>query len=289
MHFQRIQQANGERGLESWGQAPERIQRFKDAADIAIYTPGSNAGLQLTVLKSFDAPPAAMLGDADAMRERITGAASGLLTLMGINADPLLSPEHILISSILDNQWRQSKNVSIADLIGLIQRPPITRVGVLDLDSFMPPADRSKLAMQLNNLLASPAFSTWLEGESLSISKLLYTDSGKPRISILSIAHLSDSERMFFVTILLNELLAWMRTQSGTSSLRAIFLHGRDRGLLSSFGEATHQAADAYAAQASSCIRPGHCFGNSEPCRPGLQRAFQHRHVVLGTIANRTR
>lgn len=211
------------KGLESWGQSPERIQRFKDAADIAIYTPGSNAGLQLTVLKSFDAPPAAMLNDADAMRERITGAASGLLTLMGINADPLLSPEHILISSILDNQWRQSKNVSVADLIGLIQRPPITRVGVLDLDSFMPPADRSKLAMQLNNLLASPAFSTWLEGESLSISKLLYTDSGKPRVSILSIAHLSDSERMFFVTILLNELLAWMRTQSGTSSLRAIF------------------------------------------------------------------
>ncbi len=164
-----------------------------------------------------------MLNDADAMRERITGAASGLLTLMGINADPLLSPEHILISSILDNQWRQSKNVSVADLIGLIQRPPITRVGVLDLDSFMPAADRTKLAMQLNNLLASPAFSTWLEGESLSISKLLYTDSGKPRISILSIAHLSDSERMFFVTILLNELLAWMRTQSGTSSLRAIF------------------------------------------------------------------
>ncbi len=215
--------AKWRKGIESWGQSPERIQRFKDAADIAIYTPGSNAGLQLTVLKSFDAPPAAMLDDADAMRERITGAASGLLTLMGINADPLLSPEHILISSILDNQWRQSKNVSVADLIGLIQRPPITRVGVLDLDSFMPSADRSKLAMQLNNLLASPAFSTWLEGESLSISKLLYTDSGKPRVSILSIAHLSDSERMFFVTILLNELLAWMRTQSGTSSLRAIF------------------------------------------------------------------
>ncbi len=211
------------KGLESWGQSPERIQRFKDAADIAIYTPGSNAGLPLTVLKSFDAPPPAMLDDADAMRERITGAASGLLTLMGINADPLLSPEHILISSILDNQWRQSKNVSVADLIGLIQRPPITRVGVLDLDSFMSPADRSKLAMQLNNLLASPAFSTWLEGESLSIANLLYTKSGKPRISILSIAHLSDSERMFFVTILLNELLAWMRTQSGTSSLRAIF------------------------------------------------------------------
>lgn len=211
------------KGLESWGQTPDRIQRFRDSVDIAIYTPGSNAGLQLTVLKSFDAPPKQVLDDADAMRERITGAASGLLTLMGINADPLLSPEHILISSILDNCWRQGKNVTVADLIGLIQRPPITRVGVLDLDTFMPASDRGKLAMQLNNLLASPAFSTWLEGESLSIQRLLYTPEGKPRLTILSIAHLSDSERMFFVTILLNELLAWMRTQSGTSSLRAMF------------------------------------------------------------------
>jgi len=210
-------------GLAAWGQSPERIQRFRASVDIAIYTPGSNAGLPLTVLRSFDAPPAELLDDPDVMRERITGAASGLLTLMGIQADPLLSPEHILISSILDHCWRQGRNVSVADLIGLIQRPPIQRVGVLDLDTFMPPADRSRIAMQLNNLLASPAFSTWLEGESLSIKRLLHTDQGKPRLSILSIAHLSDTERMFFLTILLNELLAWMRMQSGTSSLRALF------------------------------------------------------------------
>lgn len=211
------------KGLASWGQTPERVRKFKDAVDIAVYTPGSNTGIPLTVLKSFDAPPAEMLDDSDAMRERITGAASGLLTLMGINADPLLSREHILISSIFDKCWREQRNVSIGDLIGLIQSPPITRVGVLDLDSFMSPTDRAKLAMTLNNLLASPAFSTWLDGEPLSIQNLLYTPQGKPRLTILSIAHLSDSERMFFVTILLNELLAWMRTQSGTSSLRAMF------------------------------------------------------------------
>ncbi len=210
-------------GLASWGQAPERIQKFRDSVDIAIYTPGSNIGLPLTVLKSFDAPPPELLDDTDAMRERITGAASGLLTLMGIQADPLLSREHILISSILDHCWRQNKSVTIGDLIRLIQSPPIDRVGVLDLETFMPATDRVKIAMQLNNLLASPAFSSWLDGEPLSIKKLLYTDTGKPRLSILSIAHLSDTERMFFVTILLNELVAWMRTQSGTSSLRAIF------------------------------------------------------------------
>lgn len=209
-------------GLASWGQTPERVQRFKDAVDVAIYTPGSTNGLPLTVLKSFDAPPPELLDNADAMRERVTGAASGLLTLLGIEADPLLSREHILISSILDHCWREGRNVSVGDLIGLITSPPISRVGVLDLDSFMSSSDRGKLAMTLNNLLASPAFSTWLEGEALSIKKLLHTPEGKPRMSIISIAHLSDQERMFFVTILLNEVVSWMRTQSGTSSLRAM-------------------------------------------------------------------
>jgi hypothetical protein len=210
-------------GLASWGQTPERVKKFRDSVDINIYTPGSSIGLPLTVLKSFDAPPPEVVDDTEAMRNRVTGAASGLLTLMGIDADPLLSSEHILISSILDSCWRDGKNVSIGSLIGLIQSPPITRVGVLDLDSFMPPAERSKLSMRLNNLLASPAFASWMTGEALSIKKLFHSNEGKPQISILSIAHLSDSERMFFVTILLNELLAWMRTQSGTSSLRAMF------------------------------------------------------------------
>lgn len=210
-------------GLASWGQTSERIQKLKDAVDVAIYTPGSNIGLPLTVLKSFDAPPPEARDDAELIGDRVTGAVSGLLTLMGIDADPMTSTEHILISSILRDQWTAGKNVGIGQLIRLIQSPPIKRVGVVDLDSFMSPADRGKLAMRLNNLLASPAFSSWLEGEGLSIKRLLHTPEGKPRLTILSIAHLNDSERMFFVTILLNELVAWMRTQMGTSSLRALF------------------------------------------------------------------
>ena len=210
-------------GLASWGQTSERLRKLKESVDVAIYTPGSNIGLPLTVLKSFDAPPPEARDDAEIMGDRVTGAVSGLLTLMGIDADPMTSPEHILMSSILRHQWSEGKNVPIGQLIRLIQSPPIKRVGVVDVDSFMSTSDRGKLAMRLNNLLASPAFASWLEGEALSIKNLLYTPEGKPRLTILSIAHLNDSERMFFVTILLNELLAWMRTQMGTSSLRAMF------------------------------------------------------------------
>ena len=210
-------------GLQSWGQDANRIQRLKDAVDISIYTPGSNIGLPLTVLKSFDAPPVEARDDAESLGDKITGAVSGLLTLMGIDADPMTSSEHILMSSILQKQWRNGKNVPIGQLIRLIQKPPIDRIGVVDLDSFMSADDRNKLAMRLNNLLASPAFASWMEGDSLSIKGMLQSSTGKPRITILSIAHLDDNERMFFVTILLNELLAWVRTQTGTSSLRALF------------------------------------------------------------------
>lgn len=210
-------------GLQSWGQDADRLARLKNAADISIYTPGSNIGLPMTVLKSFDAPPLEARNDNELLGDRITGAVSGLLTLMGIDADPMTSSEHILLSSILQKQWMEGKNVGIGQLIRLIQKPPIDRIGVVDLDSFMPADTRNKLAMRLNNLLASPAFASWMEGDSLSIKSMLQTDSGKPRITILSIAHLNDNERMFFVTILLNELLAWVRTQTGTSSLRALF------------------------------------------------------------------
>lgn len=209
-------------GLGSFGQSPERIRRFADAAERVVYTPGSNSGVPISVLKSFSAPPKALIDDADLLRERITGAASGLLTLLGIDADPLQGREHILISSILEASWRDGRDLAIADLIRAIQAPPFERLGVLDIESFYPAKERSALAMRLNGLLASPGFSSWIQGEPLDIQRILYTPEGKPRLAIFSIAHLSDAERMFFVTTLLNEVISWMRGQSGTSSLRAV-------------------------------------------------------------------
>ncbi len=209
-------------GLGEWGQDGQRIARFRSAADVAIYTPGSSAGLPLGVMRSFAAPSPAVLADADALRERVSAATSGLLALLGIDADPLRSREHILIATLFDRAWREGRGLDMAALIREIQSPPVDKIGVIDLDGFFPPADRFALAMQLNNLLASPGFSAWMSGEPLDIQRLLYTPEGKPRLAILSIAHLSDAERMFFVTILLNEVIAWMRAQSGTSSLRAL-------------------------------------------------------------------
>ncbi len=210
------------KGLASWGQDGSRIQRFRDAVDITIYTPGSTAGVPLSVLQSFSAPSDAVLDDREALAERVSGSVSGLLGLAGIDADPIQSPEHIFLSNVLHRAWSEGRDLPLAELIRSIQRPPFDRVGVMDLDSFFPAKDRMKLALQINGVLASPGFQTWMEGEPLDVGKLFRTESGKPRLSILSIAHLNENERMFFVTLLLNEIVSWVRSQAGTSSLRAL-------------------------------------------------------------------
>ncbi|MEJ2656827.1 MAG: DUF87 domain-containing protein [Desulfobacterales bacterium] len=210
------------KGLAAWGQEPDRIARLKNTADFVVYTPGSHAGLKVSVLRSFSAPSPAVLGDPDLLRERIQTAATSLLALLGIEADPIISREHILLSNIFETFWSEAKSLDLAGLIHAIQAPPFERIGVMDLDTFYPVRERFALAMRMNNLLASPGFESWLEGDPLDIGQMLYTAQGKPRACIFTISHLSDSERMFFVSMLLNEILGWMRTQPGTSSLRAI-------------------------------------------------------------------
>ena len=209
-------------GLSEWGQNGDRIRKLKDAAEFAIYTPGSSAGLPVSIMKSFAAPPREARDDEEALRERVASTATGLLTLAGVDADPLKSREHILVSTILATAWKKGEDLDLAALISRIQTPPTDRIGVVDLESFFPAKERFALAMSLNNLLAAPGFASWLEGEPLEVGSLLRTTAGKPRIAIFSIAHLSDAERMFFVTLLLNQTLAWMRAQSGTTSLRAL-------------------------------------------------------------------
>lgn len=209
-------------GLADWEQPPERIARFAAAADRSIYTPGSTAGRPLGVLRSLGAPPPGLVDDDDALRERVQNTASGLLGLLGIDADPLRSREHILLSLLLERRWRAGNGIDLAGLIQQIQKPPVERVGVLDLESFFPAKERSALALAVNSLAASPSFAAWSTGDPLDAGALLYTKEGKPRLSVVSIAHLSDAERMFVVTLVLSELIAWMRAQPGTPSLRAI-------------------------------------------------------------------
>ncbi len=209
-------------GLASWGQDGARIARLKGAAEFTIYTPGSTAGVPLSIVKSFAAPDASIAGDPELLRDRIQTTATSVLGLVGIDADPIKSREHILLSTILQSAWTAGRDLSLPEIIQQIQKPPVARLGVMDLDAFFPATDRFALALSLNNLLASPGFDVWMQGEALDVDRLLHGADGKPRVSIFSIAHLGDAERMFFVSLLLNQTLGWMRSQPGTTSLRAI-------------------------------------------------------------------
>jgi hypothetical protein len=210
------------KGLASWDQDGARIRRLREAAEFAIYTPGSTAGIPVSVLQSFAAPSPVVRQDAEAFGDRVSSTATSVLGLAGIQTDPIRSREHILLSNIFSEAWKAGFDLDLGALISQVQMPPFRKVGVLDLESFYPAKDRFELVMALNNLAASPRFAAWLEGEELDVDQLLYTAAGKPRIAIFSIAHLDDAERMFFVSLLLNQTIAWMRTQSGTTSLRAL-------------------------------------------------------------------
>jgi len=209
-------------GLAKWGEGADRIQKLRNSVNMVIYTPASQAGIPLSVLSSFAAPPEELLKNPEALRDKVLSLASSLLGLIGIDADPIKSREHVLLSLIIDQAWRQKTNLDIAAIIHAIQNPPFAQVGALDTDTFFPSKERLEFSIKLNQLLASPGFQAWMEGEPLDIQNLLYTPEGTPKLSILSIAHLSDQQRMFFVTLVLNEILAWARLQPGTSSLRAL-------------------------------------------------------------------
>lgn len=210
------------RGLHEWAQDGARIARLREAADIVVYTPGSTAGRPISIMRSFMAPPAEVMADPDLLGDVVAVAATSVLALAGIDAEPLRSREHILLSTLFQHAWSEGRDLDLAALIVAVQQPPVTLVGVMDLDAFYPPKDRFALAMRLNQILAAPGFAAWLQGDPLDVQHLLYTPHGRPKVAVLSIAHLDDHERMFFVSLLLNEVVRWMRAQRGTTSLRAL-------------------------------------------------------------------
>ena len=220
--FAAAEAAKWSQGLADWGQDGRRIEKLRDAAEFAIYTPGSAAGRPLSIVKSFAAPDPEIVNDAELLQDRVTTAATSVLTLAGVNAEPVKSREHVLIATLFTESWRAGRDLDLATLISHIQSPPLAKVGIVDLESFFPSKERFALAMQLNQLLAAPGFEAWMEGDALDVDPLLYGLNGRPRVSVISIAHLDDQERMFFVSLLLNEIVSWMRSQRGTSSLRAL-------------------------------------------------------------------
>ncbi len=219
-------------GLAEWGQGAERVSQFREKVDINIFTPGSNAGIPVSILSSLNVPPAEVIDDGELFSELVTNTVESLLTLVGVKIGNAQGKEEVLVASVFQEEWRAGRGLTLEKLIHAIQRPAFSKIGVIDLESFYPEKERQELSMKFNSLLASPGFDTWLTGAPLDIAGLLHREDGKPRISVFSISHLGDADRMFFVSLLLNQMLAWMRTQRGTTSLRALLYMDEIYGFL---------------------------------------------------------
>ncbi|CAA6828039.1 MAG: FIG00495827: hypothetical protein [uncultured Sulfurovum sp.] len=208
-------------GIESWGQDKERVLKLQGVQK-TIYTPGSSSGVAINVMSSLETPPSEVMEESDTFTSYLKSTTVSLLSLVGVVADPLESKEYILLAQIITKSWLSNEDLTIESLIGKIIKPNFSKIGVLPLEDFYSQEARFKLATKFNALLASPSFSLWLKGDDLDIQKLLYDENGKAKIAIFSISHLNDDERMFFVTLLLNKYIAWMRRQSGTSALKTL-------------------------------------------------------------------
>ena len=216
-------------GLADWGQGPERVKELRERMALTIYTPGSDSGTPVDVLGAFAPPAETILRDPTARRELVTGTVSGLLGLVDVDADPIRDPEHVVLSRIVDAAWDAGEELDVRKLIERLVDPPFDRVGVFSVDEFYPPAQRRKLAMRLNGIVAAPSFEPWTRGAALDIERLTAAlppsrtaPNGRVPVSLFYLAHLSDSERMFFSALLLEQIVAWSRAQTGTSSLRML-------------------------------------------------------------------
>jgi len=220
-------------GLESYGMGKHDIEALRDSVEFAVYTPGSDSGLPVSIMASLSAPPIPWEGNKEILRERISSTVTAILGLVGLkDIDPVRAREHILLANIFEEAWKAGKDLDMATLITHVQSPTFEKLGVFPLEQFYPKKDRFDLAMLLNNFLAAPAFQTWLEGQPLDIEAFLYNADGKPRHSVFYLAHLSDDERMFFITLLYTSIESWMRTQKGSSGLRALVYFDEIAGYL---------------------------------------------------------
>ena len=226
---------NWQQGLGNSFQTPERVQALKAANRVSVYTPGSENGLPIALLGNLVPPPDSVKNDGEGYAEYIDATVSALLVLLKVDGDNL-APEHVFLAQLLKNAWDNNQTLTLVDLITQIQTPPFDKIGILPLSQVFADKDRSALAMKLNTLLASPSFASWLKGMPLDAGALFYDKNGKAQTSVLNIAHLSDDERLFFVTLLLTNLLGWMRRQQGTSTLRAILYMDEVFGYLPPIG-----------------------------------------------------
>lgn len=211
------------KGLHDWGIEPGDVASYAAGRRIKIYTPGATAGIPINLIDSLAAPGVDFEQNEEELRDEIDSTVTALLGLVKIESDPVSSREYIYLFSLIENAWRNNQDLDLHTLIAQVANPPIAKVGALAVDAFYPQKDRNELMFALNNLVASPPFEVWRQGQPIDIESWVRSPDGVPQLSIVYTAHLEDEQRVFVTALILNKLKTWMRKQAGTSELRLLF------------------------------------------------------------------
>ncbi len=218
-------------GLGRWGMGPAEIADLADRLELKVWTPGSEAGLPVDVVGCFGRPPAEVLEHDESRHTLVSDLVGGLLGLVGRKTDPLRDPAHVVLSHVMEQAWLAGEDLTLEGLILKLVDPPFDKVGVFPLDTFFPPDDRMELAVLLNAVVAAPSFGVWSRGAALDIDALLQPARRTP-VHVFHLAHLDESQRQFFVSLLLGRVQAWSRSQPGTEDLRALVFFDEVSGYL---------------------------------------------------------
>ncbi len=211
------------KGLGDWGITVDDVAAYAKGHTVKLFTPGASAGIPLNLIDSLDAPGGDFGENEEEYRDEIDSIVTALLGFIKVEADPISSREYILTFSLIENAWRNGQDLDLESLIGQVANPPIQKIGALPIDAFYPQKERNGLMFALNNLVASPPFQAWRQGDAIDIEEWVRPGDGLPQLSIISTAHLDDEQRIFVTALILNKLKTWMRKQSGTSELRCLF------------------------------------------------------------------
>lgn len=194
---------------------------LKDRMALTVLTPGANHGEMVDIFAGMERP------------ERVQNAATSLLKMIKEKNTDAMSPKHAFLSHILHYMDSRQQECDLAALVEYVQEPPFECLGNMFVDDVIPSRTRNALAAKLNGLIAAPSMAAWREGQMLDAHSFTTTEDGRTPVVVYSVAHLVDEEqRLFAVSLLLDEMLYWMRKQPGTDTLRCSLIIDECAGLL---------------------------------------------------------